>query len=609
MGSNHALALAQPQERSTGDDPCTKENNKMALLSLLLIGPGAVSQPQEMRVKHSDVVFMGAKEGKIYEAYGATMVSWGGFAWKQRVKEAHDRGLRYCAGLAFRTAFAGMIDFDEAHFMDSVCRTLEGEPITVPWLWDHEHKGYPAYWFCTNAPGYRAYLRHQTEQAMVADVEGLHIDDYNGTAGTEWQGGCFCPSCMAAFREWAATHVPSERLEECGVKSLEGFDYGAFLRGQGVTTEDWKKRNLLLPLGNEYLTFQYQTASEFVSEIHQYAEKLVGHPLMLSVNSSASDPKALVIANRLTYFCGEVSHEAASRAVPWHPVFVFKIGDALERPQVCTASGQDWAYIMEHNLPGLVRTWIAQSYAYGHQLMAPHRQWAYTQEKGTHWYQSTPEDYAYLYRFVRQYAELFDDYEALSSVGLVYSNAAFRANKRAAYEVCLELARANVPFRIIMAGDEWLEDRLTAEDLEGLRAIVVTEPLMLDAAQQAVLDAVRDRLVQWPDWERLRDLVPQPITVEGGENITILPRAVPGDPARPVVVHLLNRNYDGETDRTSPQKNLQLTMSTSLLGRRIGRATLYTPQAEPLALELTVEEDAVRIIVPGLDLWGILALQ
>ncbi|MDH7571559.1 MAG: hypothetical protein QHJ73_18435, partial [Armatimonadota bacterium] len=400
-------------------------------LSLLLLS--APLADGQARVKRSDVVFMGPKSPDVYRAYGATMVSWGGTAgsdderavaaFRQRVKEAHDLGIRYCAGLAFRTAFARMIDFDP-NFMESVCRTLDGEPIRVPWLWDHQHKGHPAYWFCTNAPGYRAYLRHQTRLALQTEVEGLHIDDYNGTAGTEWRGGCFCRACMEGFRQYLKENVSPNRLKELRIETLDGFDYGRWLREQGVTTEQYRRSvETTLPLGPEFLTFQYRAAAQWVGEIRRYAEELAGHPLMLSVNSSGNNPKALVIAPQLTYFCGEVSHQAAARAVPTEPIFVFKMGDALDRPVACTASGQDWAYVMEHRLPGLVRTWIAQSYAFGHQLMAPHRQWAYTEEKGTHWYQSDPAEYAFLYQFVRRYATLFDDYEAIAPVGLVYSNA------------------------------------------------------------------------------------------------------------------------------------------------------------------------------------------
>lgn len=593
---------------------------KLTTLICVVILMGTAVSAQNVGIKRSDVVFMGAKSADVYEAYGGTVVSWGGHAWKdtpgaidhftERVGTAHDLGMRYCAGMAFRTAFAKMIDFDK-NFMDSVCRRLDGEAILVPWLWDHEHKGHPAYWFCTNSPGYRKYLKHQCELAMVTDVEGLHIDDYAGTAGTEWRGGCFCEHCMAAFRDYLRDNVSAERLAEYGVASLDEFDYGEYLRDREVSVDDYRhKVGSSLPLGEEFLTFQYWSAAAWVNEIHKYAESLVGHPLMLSVNSNAMSPKALVIAPHLTYFCGEVPHDAASRQVPKTPIFVFKVGDALDRPIACTASGQDWAYINQHQLPGLVRTWIAQAYAYGHQLMAPHRQWAYTKDKGTHWYQSSTSDYAHLYRFVREHAALFDGYEPISHVGIVYSNAAFRANKKAAQDVCAELARANVPARLLMAGDDWMDERLTGADLEGLRAIVVTEPLKLDEAQSAVLAEAQDRIVTWPDQERLAELAGEGIVIEAAERITVLPRTVPDSDERPFVCHLLNRNYNGETDSVEAQSNFTLKLACSIFDdAAIEQALLHSPEQEPKSVALDRQDGYWVLSVPELRLWGLLEFK
>lgn len=70
---------------------------------------------EQPAIRHSDVVFVGAKSKEIHEVYQATVVSWGGHAWKdapgpieafrKRVQTARDLGMRYCSGAAFRTAF------------------------------------------------------------------------------------------------------------------------------------------------------------------------------------------------------------------------------------------------------------------------------------------------------------------------------------------------------------------------------------------------------------------------------------------------------------------------------------------------------------------------
>jgi hypothetical protein len=602
----------------------------------------------ERAVKRSDVVFMGRKDRDIYEVYGATMVSWGGRPWNdeeravaqfgRQVKEARELGMRYCGGAAFRTAFRGMIDFDE-NWRDSLCLTIEGQPITVPWLWDQKHKdGHPAYWFCSNAPGYRAYLKWQVMMAMKVDVDGLHIDDYNGTAGTEYHGGCFCKYCLGMFAEYVQRNVSPERLGQLGIPSAGKFDYRAFLNERGVKTVEEYRRilNSSDHLGPDYVRFLYFSAAEFVGQARRYAERLSGHPILLSVNSSCSNPKSLVIAPQLSYFCGEVHHGAEKSAwgpqQNWDltPVWTFKLADAVDRPQCCTGSGGDWAYIDEHRKPGLVRTWIAQDYAFGHCLMAPHRQWAYTPTKGTHWYQSAPQDYAHLYRFVRRHAALFDGYEAAAPVALLYSNAAARASQRNLQNMqhaCLWLARNNVPFEIVLAGDQWLDARLTADRLAEYQALVVCAPTMLDDRQQQVVDdfAAAGRVVPWDaktgiDERAFGILVPRQITIAGADNVIVVARTIPGKPDAPVVLHLLNRNYDEASDSMQRLADVTITLDKSLFpGRTFRKATLYSPPAkfdpqapgasEPVSLEVRQADVGITFTIPAIDLWAIAKLE
>ena len=581
---------------------------------------------------------MGNKGVPITTAYGGTVISWGGRPWADtkkaldahatRVQAARALGVRYLPAAAFRTAFKRMIDFDPDHFMDSVCRTLDGEPILVPWLWDHKHKdGHPAYWFCTNAPGYRTYLMHQVKLCVSTPVEGLHIDDYNGTAGTDWRGGCFCRHCMAAFQAYLRTNVSPERLKECGVESLDGFDYGQWLRAKGIRVDDFRRRvNHSLPLGPEYVKFQYDASAAWVGRIRTYAEGLQGHPLMLSVNSSASSDKSLVIAPQLTFFCGEVHHGGDKGGIPApYAIWNFKLADAVGKRQVSTGSGGDWAYIDALEKPGLVRTWIAQDYAFGHQLMCPHRQWAYTKTKGTHWYQSKPEDYAHIYRWIQRHADLFDGYEAAANVALVYSTLAHGAQRNGAKEASDWLAEHNVPFHVLLAGGGLVDVELTREQLDRYDAVVVCEPTRLDGAQQAALDgaAKQGKLVTWDagdkaiDADKLYRLVPGQITVAGAEHVMAVPRVKPGAPP---VVHLLSRNYDKNADEVSIQTTVTLVLDKSLFGGKVFRqATLYAPPAafdakspgasDPLAVDVKADGHFTTVRIPSLRLWGIVKLE
>ena len=385
--------------------------------------PGVPDRPS---IRHSDVVFM-YDNPDMYEPYGCTVMGWAGSANQRRIELAHSKGVRlFSVSVGFLTEFSGMIDFND-EFLDAACRNFAGEPFVVPWLWDHKHKGQPAWWWCTNSPLYRRYLESRLRQRMPTGPDGLHIDDYRGTSGAfTWLSACFCRHCLAGFRQYLGDHVDQAELERLGITDLKDFDYRQFLIDRGVTPEDYQRRRDSLPLADEFYDFQVRSNTAYVAEYRKRAEQIRGKPLTLSVNSGLNDAQALAIAPQLTYFCCEVPHDAASLAAPTHPIYVYKLGEGLERPITSTASGQDWAYVYEHNKPCLVRMWIALSYALGQNLMAPHRQWCYTQEKGTHWYSGPTDEYAYMYRFVREHASLLDGYEAVAPVAVVYDNAANR---------------------------------------------------------------------------------------------------------------------------------------------------------------------------------------
>ena len=485
-------------------------------------------------IRHSDVVFM-SDNAKLYETYGCTVVGWAGFANPRHTDEAHANGVRlFATSVGFLTEASRMIDFSP-DFLDAACRNFEGKPFIVPWLWDMRHKGEPAWWWCTNSPLYRKYLEQRLVEVMKAKPDGLHIDDYRGTSGAvTWRSACFCRYCMTGFREYLGRTVPQQKLAALGIRDLGSFDYREFLLGRGVKPEDYNKQRWKLPLAAEFLDYQVKANTAFVADYRRKAEAIHGGPLALCVNSGLSDPQSLAIASQLSYFCCEVDQGASSLAMPKHPVYVYKLADGLDRPVAATASGQDWAYVAEHKLPGLVRLWIALSYAHGQNFMAPHHQWCYTEKRGTHWYTGPTEEYAWLYRFVRDNARLFDGYEAVAPVAMVYDNAARRQGRGDIQPICAALAERNIPFTVVVAGDDWLDYRLDAGRLMGFKAVIVTKDLGIDGDQHKAIEKVRaeGRLVVWPNDTLLEKLVPSPVQVVGTGQVMVVPCAQVGQPPR-----------------------------------------------------------------------------
>ncbi|MCS7191916.1 MAG: beta-galactosidase [Armatimonadetes bacterium] len=569
--------------------------------------------PKRPKLKASDTVFMTCPETQLYEVYSGTVVCWAGRAksknlkdvreFHQQVKEAHKRKLRYCGNVDFVCDFAGFIDFRPENFAEAICCDLDGNPITVPWLWDHKHKGHPAYWFCTNNPDYQAYLLDQVERACVAPIDGLHIDDWRGTSACSgWNGGCFCHYCVEGFRNWLKRKFSHAELEAMGIDNIEKFDLRSFLKAKGVTAEDWRKSRPQLPFGELFQKFQTEQMLELVRKVFEYAEKLRGKPLLRSVNSSASSPEALSVAPLIDFFCGEMNHYAASTTkLLSEPAFVFRLVEGLGKPQSATAAGHDWAWIAANEKPGLVRVWIAQAYAFGNTFMIPHHQWCYTPEKGTHWWSCKPEDLAFVYRFVRENAKLLDDYRSLANLAIIYTHANFEEIRM----VAVKLLEANVPFAIVIAEPSLVAD-VSAEQLKGYDFLLVgNQPLPPDFTKQI---PTQNQVIRWHGFDGLPERIRHQVVVKGSEKVRVSLRYKLDNPKAPIVCHLLNQDYDFQIDDVRPV-DVSVSISLSLLKRASKRipkfAILHVPNQQPQKVSVQVEGDMLNFSVIQLGFWAI----
>ena len=124
--------------------------------------------PPPSTLRHSDVVFM-FDDPKQYRTYGCTVLGWAGGAGTKHIEEAHANGVRlFATSVGFLTQFSRMIDFSP-DFLDAACRNFEGRPFVVPWLRDQKYKGQSAWWWCTNSPLYREYLKMRLGEVASRD--------------------------------------------------------------------------------------------------------------------------------------------------------------------------------------------------------------------------------------------------------------------------------------------------------------------------------------------------------------------------------------------------------------------------------------------------------
>ncbi len=581
----------------------------------LALGGWAVAQQPAVPVdkggrfvlQRSAVPFMYPASQEVYRAYGATILCWGGGADKAAVARAHEVGVTYFASVGMVTEFSRYYERFPDSYEVALCRDVDGKPLKVPWLTDHQHKGIPYWWCCTNQPQFRQYLEERVAATAAAGVDGLHIDDHLGTAGCVSIGGCFCDRCVTAFREYLQA-LPKAQRQTLKLGDLTVFDYRQHILNWqaaqgGAQTKPWQR-----PLWNEWQSFHLKAAAAFMQELKQHAAKVAGRPLPMGANAGILWYPHLVDYQALDIFVAEIDHQGESERFSTTPLFAYRLAEAMGRPLAATASGGDWAFVKEHELDGLVRSWIAQAYAAGQYLMAPHHQWCYTPQKGTHWYEGPQESYAPLYRFVRDHADLFDGYQTLAEVGLVYSFGGVRRDRTPLMKAVDLLVAANVSFRMVVAGDDLLDHPLPPDEL-ALPALIAVEPLSLTPEDQALLDseAAKGRVYSTVD-AALADIksaasVQDAAGIALSDRVHVFPRLKPGAPA---VVHLINWDYDRQADDVRPARDLRLVVRPEALRlKSVSEATLFAPGADPQRLQV----QGNTITVPNLGLWGVLRLS
>ena len=596
-----------------------------------------------MALKRSDVLITRPCGMDVYRRYRATGLGWGFLPEPDRrglppdeemmrdVDEAHRCGVKFQGRVELDADWMGMIDFD-SNFMESTVRDLNDRPA-VTW-WAHRYKGHPPYYFCTNAPGYQHYLMYQLRRVLEAGTDWLMIDSAIPTIASlnARYGGCFGEHCMAGFRDYLKMNLSNQECRAWQISDLESFNYRDFLLSHGITDERYRQEILAfppaIPMAKQYFDYQWREVNALFKAFKRCAQEF-GENVPMSSNSPFYWAEFMYAVDAHDFYTNEMQYMAPEAEIlPTDPVYTFKLADALDRVMAITGVPRAFEPCRLNDRPGHIRLWIAQAYAHGHVFMAPDKMWTLRNAgEPDRWYHSKPGDYEPLYHFIRDYPQLFDGYESVAAVALIFSNNAVRqylgdrlssghlggqnrsAPKTELAEACFALSRANVPFHIIVAGDDWVDDRLLEADLSRYRAVVRFEPSYLTEEQEAKLKTAGDRLLTWSGASDLLNRVGRDIRISGAENVSVQLRHQPTEFDAPLICHLLNSNYDTTSDRYETLRNLKLTIAGGLLRRTFSRATLYAPEESPREIQCGAIDADTVVRVPSMELWAIVKLE
>ena len=567
----------------------------ISALGFLAVLP--LSSPAQIPVlKRSDVVFMYQSGRQTYQDYGATALAWGGKPTPKSREEA--TSLKFFGSVGMVTEFNRYYERFPQTYEQGLCHDVEGKPYKVPWLTDHQHKGAPYWWCCTRQPLFRQYLSERVTETVKAGADGVHIDDHLGTAGGMWSGGCFCDRCVAEFPGYLK-NLSKEELAKFAIQDAAGFNFQNTLR-------DWLKEKAgrkvtQHPLWNHWRNYHLQGAAQFMAELRALAAKTAGHPMPMGANACLLWGPHLSDYQSVDLFSAEIQHHAEAKRFSDDPLVAYRLADAVGRPLASTAAGHDWAFIKEQKLPGLVQGWVALSYAAGHCIMAPNRQWCYTPQKGTHWYEGPKEKFTPLYQFVRQNAGLFDGYENHSDLTVAFAQRTFDRDASKVIGLCNKLAAANISYRLALGGNEVVDHPLPSEEMKRTtRLLVVDTKDFLPADQQVLASAKPEQ--RFENIQQALTNVSPAVRVESTGALRVLPRVKPGS----AVIHLVNWSYDAARDGVQPIKEVRLKLNLQALGvAGATEAKLFSPGAPPLSLPI----QQAGVTVPELGLWAVLEVR
>lgn len=547
---------------------------------------------------------------------------------KDFVAQRHAEGKLVCAEMHPATFYGKMLDYvmTEPGMQAAACLDLDLKPIPVPWMVGHTYHGKTPSFLCSNHPRYRAFLRQQICYYAQAGVDGVMVDDGGGLFFAHNRGGCFCKYCMKGFRQYLASHFTREALAQEGISDVDTFDYRKFVLQRVAGADAYKaaKRRGQIPFSREFTDFLRTSDVELFRSLHGMAASLSGRPIPMGWdnvdfggNRAQYYPFLSVFYSEINYQNFAVTGRGPDEMLPPAIIMLNKVSDALRKWYTPTPAPRSWESIRGRNLTGLLRQWIAFTYANGGAMRYPRKGWVFSDTAP--WYFPPKDEFEPVYDFVRRHRELLDDYEAVEQVGVLFSQSQQGAG--GAYytplkHVCAGLVDLNIPFGFAVAGDELLARRLVGDETNRFEIMVIPEPVRLVDGQQEIVDRwkAEGRAVGITlDDEvavHLHDRITPLVSVESHSDVWLFPRMVTARNDAPLVCHLVARKYDPRTNRTVPQQNVHVLLDRRLIGPKGVRRVIYhTIGRGTREIAFDARGSGVHVVVPEVELWGILSID
>jgi hypothetical protein len=575
---------------------------KLFILLSIVSGAMGLRAQTPALLKHSAVVIQYKASHDVYTNYGVNVLAWGQNMTPKEFQTARDAGVKVFASVGVVTECGGFYDRFPNTYEQGFGRDLDGQPMKVSWLAERTHNGIPLWWCCNRNPEYRQFLRERVTKSIQRGAAGLHLDDHMGIAGAAaYLDLCFCDRCVHDFRDYLKA-LPTAELQQFHIEQPDQFDFRQTMKEWVDSATNKYERLAQHPLWREWLTFQDRGTMALTADLHKTASEAAGHPVPMCANSCLLVPSHLIDYRTMDFFSSETYHQADKLQFSDTPLFAYRLAESVHRSYAATARGVDWAVVKDHHLATLPNGWIAFAYAAGQHFMPPNRSWCFTPGKGTDWFHGDVEKFAPIYHFIHENAACFDDYETFTDTAIVLPYGSFNKDANHWFQLCNQLAAANLSYRLLVCGDGILDHPLDAAELGANRNLVFPDRDGLLPADRELIDQhAGEHRVFTNSSDAVAGLKPA-VRIQASGTVRVFPRVKKGA----AVVHLLNFDYDGAKDEVRALSNVKVFLDTKALGvPKASSCKLIAMDSKPSTLQ--IKNGAVD--VPALRLWSLLLIE
>lgn len=434
--------------------------------------------------KKSDVIFSTRfkrdNAAEVARAFGATRIE-----WVYSTDQAFINSLKQVAPW-----FGGSLNSSIPLPADNgIARDFDGNPIVAPWA-----KSWGAKWITAADANAEAVLRAMAKDYISLGAHSIQVDEPLLQYQSAKWGGDFSAASLAKFNEYLSKRVDPDRLRGLGIDKLDNFNYKTFLTSKfGISSaRQYSERMDDLPTTPLWLDYLMDSVKTHYAEFRRYVDGMAGKHVPLSMNLLIYGPDEKRPQLELVPYADYAMVETRTEDQ-----------DLLAMLSATYRSlGLGWVPSILPRSKSDNRVAIARIYAMGGQPLVPWDVFVSrgSEQKPTRFF-GEPDEYADLYRFVRNNAALFDGYEPLAVVGIVVPVHAYRTKET--LRLIRRLDKARVQFAFVPVGGTKMKYKPDRERINNLK-LLMTANLMSDFADED-LQALRALPIRYQADEAITD--------------------------------------------------------------------------------------------------------